>query len=206
MKVWQNEDIIRFLKMKTEPINDPLYGPGYPASVYLLDGTFLPCVIFRNPDAVVNLAIRRFQEEKSGEGVLGGSAETAYTQIVTNFVTKGNRVNDYEVDRIETCPFAIPAVIQQQLSSETAPGWRCFAVRMSDGKYIGFGTGFGTEFFNLPEGYAAQDMIEVINHVYVLNTGELLPYSEAEPARHNEYQLAVTCRERSFFECFVADL
>jgi hypothetical protein len=66
----QIDEIINFLKENIEPLEDNVYGLGYRASVYLKDGTFLPCVLFRNPNAVVNLAIRRFKEEKGGNGII----------------------------------------------------------------------------------------------------------------------------------------
>lgn len=69
----QIDEIINFLKENIEPLEDNVYGVGYRASVYLKDGTFLPCVLFRNPNAVVNLAIRRFKEEKGGNGIFSKS-------------------------------------------------------------------------------------------------------------------------------------
>ncbi len=43
MKRLQKEDIIKFFKDNVEPLEDNAYGIGYRASVYLIDGTFLPC-------------------------------------------------------------------------------------------------------------------------------------------------------------------
>ena len=36
------EGIIKFLKENTEPLPSQSYGTGYRASVYLIDGTYLP--------------------------------------------------------------------------------------------------------------------------------------------------------------------
>jgi hypothetical protein len=44
---------------------------------------------------------------------------------------------------------------------------------MKDGTYVGFGTTFHWEFFQMPEGYSVYDIEEIINHSYVLQTGEL---------------------------------
>lgn len=41
----QNE-ILKFLKENISPLIDDFYGTRYRASVYLKDGTFLPCVLF----------------------------------------------------------------------------------------------------------------------------------------------------------------
>lgn len=57
------EDTNKFLKDNVEPLDDNAFGLGYRVSVYLTDGTFLPCVIFRNSNTIVDLAIRRFKEE-----------------------------------------------------------------------------------------------------------------------------------------------
>ena len=68
MRNERTENIIKFLKNNIEPIENNIYGLGYRASAYLTDGTFLPCVIFRNPDNYVNLALKRFKEEQKGKG------------------------------------------------------------------------------------------------------------------------------------------
>ena len=65
----KTEDIVKFFFVFIEPLEDNSFGLGYRASVYLTDGTFLPCVIFRNPKTVVNLAIRRFKEEQTKKGL-----------------------------------------------------------------------------------------------------------------------------------------
>jgi hypothetical protein len=44
---------------------------------------------------------------------------------------------------------------------------------MKDGKYIGFGTRFLTEFFQMPDNYSTDDIIEIVNHSYVLKKGEI---------------------------------
>jgi len=40
--------LIQFLKENIEPLPSQSYGAGYRASAYLVDGTYLPCVIFRS--------------------------------------------------------------------------------------------------------------------------------------------------------------
>jgi len=149
----QREEIVKFLKSNIEPLDDNAYGPGYRASVYLIDGTFLPCVIFRNPNVTINLAIRRFKEEQSKTGFFKRSSRTSYYNIVKNFVVYGNCINDYDIERVEESRYAFPLKIQQQIRGETTMGWTGFAAKMKDGKCFGFGTSFRWEFFQIPKGY-----------------------------------------------------
>lgn len=202
----QTEDIINFLKRNVEPLDDSNYGQGYRASIYLVDGTFLPCVLFRNPSTIVNLAIRRFKEEKTGRGVFNRSAGLGYHDIVKHFITNGNRVNYYDIEKVEKSQYAFPLKIQNQIQGETTMGWTGFAVKMKDGKHFGFGTTFHWEFFHMPEGYSTEDMEEVINHSYVLKTGKLCSHKVPFFEQPNDYSEAIIYRERPFFECYLDDL
>lgn len=117
-----NEDIIRYLINYVEPLPDSAYGLGYRAAVHLVDGTYLPCVIFRNPKTIVDLAIRRFDEEKRGKGVFSRSSGLGYPDIVKTFVTNGNCINYYDVAKVEKSPYAIPEQLLQQIHGETLMG------------------------------------------------------------------------------------
>ncbi len=83
MKPIQENEIAKFLKENVEPLKSDTYGSGYRASVTLLDGTFLPCVIFRNAKIFAELAITRFKEEQT-------NPKFGYYNIVRSFVTRGN--------------------------------------------------------------------------------------------------------------------
>ena len=187
----QNEDIISFLKDNVEHMEDNAYGLGYRASAYLADGTFLPCVIFRNPETVVNLAIRRFKEAQTGKGIFNRSSGLGYYEIVKTFVTNGNCLNDYDIDRVEKSKFAFPLTIQSQIRGETTMGWTGFAAKMKDGKYFGFGTTFHWEFFQMPENYSVDDIEEIINHSYVLQSGELRSHRGQYLGISEDYKNAV---------------
>lgn len=206
MKQHKMEDIIKFLKDNIEPLENNSFGLGYRASVYLTDGTFLPCVIFRNPNTVVNLAIRRFKEEQSKKGLFDRSSGVSYYNIVKNFATNGNCINEYDIDRVEKSKFAFPLTIQKQIKGETTMGWTGFAVKMKDGKYFGFGSTFLWEFFQMPDGYSVDDIEEIINHSYVLKNGELRSHREGPMTRPEEYKEAVVYRERPFFECYIDNI
>jgi hypothetical protein len=128
MKNEHNENIIRFLKDNIEPLNDSIYGLSYRASAYLTDGVYLPCVIFRNPKSTVNLALRRFKEEQKGKGIFGKSA-ASYFKIVEHFVTSGNRINDYDIEKVEKSKYAFPISILKQIRGEITMGWTGFTAK-----------------------------------------------------------------------------
>src|ERR1022692_3278090 len=187
MRRQQTDEIVKFLKDSVEPLDDNAYGSGYRASVYITDGTFLPCVIFRNPRTVANLAIRRFKEEQTGKGVCSRSSGLCYFDIVKNFITKGNCINDYDIDRVEKSKFAFPLKVQRQIRGETTMGWTSIAAKMKDGKHFGFGTRFSWEFFQMPDNYSVDDIEEIINHTYVLKTGELHSHRDMQLTRPGDY-------------------
>lgn len=172
MKSHQNEEFIQFLKANVEPLDDNLYGLGYRVSAYLKDGTFLPCVIFRNPKTYVNLALQRFKETQPKKSLFGSSSVNHYS-VIKGFVTTGNRISEYEIDRLELSQYAIPASFQKQIEGETTMGWTGFTAKMNDGKSFSFGTTFNVDFFDMPEGYAANDIIEIHNHSYISKSGEI---------------------------------
>lgn len=206
MKRQSTEEIITFLKDNIEPLTDNAYGTGYRASVYLTDNTYLPCVIFRNPKTIIELAIKRFDQERKGKGLFAKGSGLGYNDIVKTFVTKGNCINDYDISRVEGSKYVLPADIQGQIRGETTMGWTGFAMKMKDGKYFSFGTSFHFEFFDMPESYTPSDIVEVINHSYTTRTGELrqhkVPFFE-EPV---DYDRTIIYRERPFFECFIDNL
>ena len=206
MRQQKTDEIIKFLKDNIEPLQDSVYGLGYRASVYLTDGTFLPCVIFRNPNTIVNLAIRRFKEEQPENGIFKRKSGVSYYNIVKNFVATGNCINDYDIDRVEKSKFAFPLNIQKQIQGETTMGWTGFAAKMKDGSYLGFGTNFRWEFFNMPDNYSVEDIEEIINHSYVLKTGELRSHRQGPLTRPEEYKDAIVYRERPYFECYLDNL
>lgn len=206
MRSHSTESIIKYLKENIEPLEDRGYGVRYRASAYLVDGTYLPCVIFRNSKPTINLAIKRFEEERKGKGIFSRAPGMGYEDIVKAFVTNGNCVNEYDVDRVEISPFAFPLSILKQIKGETTMGWTGFAVKMKDGKYFGFGTTFLFEFFQMPDGYAVEDIERVINHSYVLTTGDLRSHKAPFFTRPDDYKDAIVYRERPFFECYIDGL
>ena len=201
------EEIIKFLKSEIEPLEDQNIGLGYRASVYLKDGTYLPAVVFRNPKLKVDQAIKRFKEEKSGKGIINwGKEKDTYREIVKLFVTSGNKINDYDIDKVEKSPFAFPIEILKTIRGETTMAWTEFAARMKDGKIFGFGTSFLMDFFQLPNGYKATDIEEIINHSYISKTGELKSHKVPFFQRPDDYNENAIHRERPYFECYLEGL
>ena len=206
MKRPHEEHIIKFLKENVEPYRYSVYDFGYRAAAYLKDGVYLPCVMFRNPSTIVDLAIRRFKEEQKENSVFKKASGLGYYNIVKNFVTNGNCVNEYDIERVDKSKYAFPLAIQKQITGETTMGWTGFAAKMKDGKIFGFGTSFTFEFFSIPEGYAVEDIVEIINHSYVLTTGELRSHRQGPLTRPEEYKDAVVYREKPYFDCYIDNL
>lgn len=58
----------------------------------------------------------------------------------------------------------------------------------------------------LPDGYSADDIGEIINHSYVLKSGELRSHKIAFSEYPDDYKEAVIHRERPFFECYLDNI
>jgi len=197
MKRQKEDEIITFLRNNIEPLEDSIYGRGYRASAYLTDGTFLPCVLFRNSKLIIELAMRRFQEEQK--------PECRYYDIVKTFVAHGNCINDYDIAKVEKSRYAFPGSVMNQIGGETSMAWTGFAAKMKDGRFVGFGTTFCFEFFDMPDEYSTDDIEEIVNHSYVLETGELRSHKVS--SKHpDDYHKAKIFRERPFFECYMDKL
>jgi len=193
-------EIISYLKSNIEPLEDEFYGAGYRAAAYLTDGTYLPCVIFRNTNKTVDLAMKRFKEEQTGCSFFE-NATNGYYEIAKTFIAKGNRVDERDIASVEMSKYAFPLSILRQIKGETGMGWTGFVAKMKDDRYVGFVTYSHTEFFFMPESYSVEDIVEIINHSYVTKTGELHSFSQLE-----DYGKVVIHRECPFFVCYMDDL
>jgi hypothetical protein len=183
-----------------EPLPDSIYGPRYRCSLTLKDGTVLPCAVIQSKHRLVELAKRRIKEEMKGRGVFRG--EDPYGNIISTFVARGNRVNDYEVASASHSRFAIPVALLSQIRGETSMGWTGWVFRMRDGKHFSYGTSFYMEFFQLPDGYEFTDVEEVINHSAVDTEGRVMSLARGAP-RSDASRPATVFRERVFFTCAV---
>jgi hypothetical protein len=189
----KNTEIIQFLKENVEPLKNDIFGDGYRVAVHLTDGTFLPCVIFRNPRTITELVIKRFRNEHNGVGLFGRKIKDYY-ENVKYFATYGNRIKEYYIDSISLSKYAFPISVLQQIGSETAMGWTGFKVRMKDGSIFKFGTTANTEFFHMPDGYAVEDIDKIEN-----GDDRSILYSKVSDE-------TIIYRECIFFECYIENL
>ena len=189
MQRMKEKEIVEFVKARCEAIAGPAGDAAYRCGAHLKDGLTLPCVLIAQKTAWVQLALRRFQEtKKDGNGLFrkkrfGQGFD--YASIVESFVTAGNRLNSYDIDRLVISPFAIPLERLREVKGETSMSWTQFVGVMSDGQEFSFGTTFLTEFFQMPDGYVASDIVGIRSHA------------------RGEGQLF---RERPYFTCFVEGL
>lgn len=204
MEKQNSEDIIRFLTANIEPIEDSSYGKCYRASVFLTDGTYLPCVTFRNPSTIVELAIRRFKEEKSGNSIFSKSSRMGYQEIVKLFVTQGNCINDYDIAKVEKSKYSFSLETLKNIKGETKMSWTGFVAKMKDGKQFAFGTDFYFYFFDMPENYCADDIVEIMNHKYIDENNNLKNYHD--PDVYEIFKKEMVFKSKPFFDCFIDNL
>ena len=81
-------------------------------------------------------------------------------------------------------------------------GWTGFVLEMKDGRPFAFGTRFGWEFFDVPDGYAFSDVWKVHNHSYLAGGGEILPLRRGMGEWPEGYDLSTVLRERPHFVCY----
>jgi len=192
--------ILDYLKSGVEPFPDSNYGEGFRCSAYLKDGTYLPCVMLRKCGPIVELAIRRFEQEKKGKGIFRSG--NGYESIVKAFVASGNRVNHYDIERVDPSRFAIPLALLKKIEGETTMAWTGFVFEMQDGKLFSYGTSFGVEFFGLPDGYGFENVVAVHNHSYVSPSGALRALAQGMGAQPDDYDRSLVFRERPYFVCY----
>jgi hypothetical protein len=104
-------------------------------------------------------------------------------------VTEGNRLNHYDIEKLDLSDYALSPSHLDEINGETSMGWTEFYVIMDDGKEFCFGTTFAIEFFCMPEGYTSKNVVRII------------PAVRGEPRKYEKVY-----RERPFFECFIDKL
>lgn len=178
-------EIIEFVRANVEPLpaHAP-YGERYRVSATLTDGTVLPCVVIEGTDSIIDLAIKRFSDTQTSK-----YPHMGYRSIVKTFVAHGNTVNDYDLGSLSLSPNAILLARIREIGGETSMSWTEFYAQMKDGAEFRFGTRFLTEFFAMPNGYTASDIVRIT------------PAVRGEKPRHE-----VIYRERPFFTCYVEGL
>ena len=186
-----------------EPMKDAIYGPRYRCAVTLKDGTYLPCVVAQSHQKLVDLAKRRIKEEMDGRGKIGGP--DPYGLVVSTFVAKGNRINEYDVASAEPSRYAPPLALLDQIHGETTMAWTGWVFEMNDGKLFSYGSSFRMDFLHLPEGYGFDDVAKVHNHRFVSRDGSLAALNQGG-SLPREYDRSQVYRERVHFTCFIKDI
>jgi hypothetical protein len=183
-----------------KPLTSTTYGDRYRCACTLRDGTYLPCVMLQSRSKLVALAKRRINEEKEGKGNIADP--DPYGQIVSSFVASGNRIADYDIIAAEKSRFAIPQALLSKIHGETWMSWTGWVFEMTDGRVFSYGSTFSSEFFQLPEGYAFNDVHAVHNHSYVNAAGEICLLPRGMPGSiPNDYDRAAIFRDRPYFVC-----
>jgi len=195
-----------FLKTAKDEFVDSVYGSGVRCSAYLTDDTYLPCVIIRESEKIVDLAIKRFEEEKKGKGIFSKDEPEAYRKIVKNFLCSKSQVASYNIARLDESKFAFPKNLLDILEGETTMSWTGFVLEMNDGKIFQYGTSFLVEFFDLPDGYTFNDVSKLHNHSYINTDGVLKPHSVPFFDIPEDYDRSKSYRERPYFVCYKDDL
>lgn len=181
-------EIVEYARKNLERIECHYDGPMYRCAAYLTDGVYLPCVVIADVAARVRLAKHRFEETLADshlpESKQRFGAGMRHDDIVRVFVAGGNHIDSYAIARLEKSRFAIPRDRMREIKGETKMSWTQFVAVMKDGKRVAFGTTFFLDFFDMPDGYSGEDIVEIISH------------GSGDP----------TYRERPFFRCFVEGL
>jgi hypothetical protein len=186
------DDLLKFLKSSIEPIEDTIYGNRYRSAVRLLDGTYLPCVVFQSRKSRVELALHRFDQLRA--------VPSQYKMVVESLVAGGSIVDDYQISAVEPSPYAWPLAILKQIHGETAMSWTAFVVEMTDGTMYSYGTSFCFEFFDLPAGYSHFDIAKVHSGMVYSRERGLQSFSTDLQKEIQPY------REKPFFTCYLGQL
>jgi len=182
----EQKDILNWVKRNVKPISDGLSGNRYRCAAFLNDGLYLPCIVISSSKVHVDLALRRLGAKRY-DTKLHKSA--GYHAVVKTFVTSGNRLNHYDIKELKLSDYALSHLRLAEINGETAMGWTEFYATMDDGKEFCFGTTFHTEFFCMPEGYTAENIVKIT------------PAVRGEPRKYEQ-----VFRERPFFECYIDKL
>jgi hypothetical protein len=158
--------------------------------------------MLRKPDTLLALAERRIAEEGRGNGVFSKRANPSQ-EMLAHFLTKGNRVNAYDIKSVTLSIYAMPLALLEQIKGETLMSWTGFVLTMSDGHSFSYGTTFLFQFFNLPDGYMFDDVRTVHNHSYVDETGTIRRIREDAQRWRDSLPGLPVFREKPFFDSFL---
>jgi len=188
----RSADVAQFVRESIDPLDDPIYGKRYRAAAYLLDGTYLPCVVFQSQAMQLALFHRRMKQLRW--------TPSQKKPVIAIFVAGESRVAYYQLKSVEKSPFAWPSAILQMIHGETTMGWTAFVAEMRDGTMHSYGTSFSFEFFDLPEGYSYGDIVKIHSGVVYSRSSGLQKFS-LDLLKQNP-----PLREKPFFTCYLPEL
>ncbi len=192
----RNDELIRVLRGEFSDMTDGKERPTFRCSAYLKDGLYLPCVSFEASEDRLALALRRFDETRADQqkplwkGPKKFGKGLQYQDVVKSFVCSKSSVEWHHVARIERSPFALAHERLVEVKGETSMSWTQFTGRMSDGAEFEFGTLWSQEFFAMPDGYSAADVVKII------------PAERGTRPKDGQ----TIYRERPFFTCYLDGL
>jgi hypothetical protein len=158
------EDLCKFLEKEVEPIcYGELKEKAYRAAAYLEDNTYISCVLFRNSYAQADRAIQEFDRVKNNPPI---DKRINYRSYVRAFTTGDNIIASNIISKIEKSRYAIsvPCYNKLALMMEKEGGGISFRGIMDDGKKYDFFIESNFEFIDMPEGYNASQLVEIISH------------------------------------------
>ncbi len=177
-------EVAKFVRDSVEPLVDSIYGNRYRCAAYLLDGTYLPCVVFQSKKMQMELFLRRMKQLRWHP--------SQKKSVIETFVTGESRVAYYDLKSVELSPFAWPTAILETIHGETVMGWTAFVAEMKDGTMYSYGTDFRFEFFELPKGYSHRDIAKIHSGMAYSATSGL--HNSSATSLKDFPQLFVKCR------------
>lgn len=188
----QAAEVAKFVKSSIEPLTDSVRGNRYRCAAYLIDGTYLPCVVFESTRTRIELFLRRMKQVRW--------QPSRKKTVIGSFVTGSSRVAYYDLKSVEFSPFAWPAAVLNTIQGETVMGWTAFVAEMRDGTMHSYGTDFNFEFFDLPTGYSYSDLATI--HSGMVYS----PFNGLQKFTLELGKESSPIREKPFFTCYLDEL
>ena len=158
------KELFKTLQKYFEPIYDwDFKTQAYAASVYTIDNTYLPCVLFRSCSEQVDNALSELDEIKKSKN---SDDRIDFRTIVKGYVAANNLIQSDMIAKVEKSPFALSTRCVKKLATLLAQegGGVSFKGTMDDGQKFDFFTDYDIGFFEMPEGYNGSRMVDVIPH------------------------------------------
>jgi hypothetical protein len=166
----QSRYIVTFAQLELEAVTRyRIDGNTYRCAAYLRDGVYLPCVLLSSRERRVEWAVRntldRLEDSKKPPETRRFGHGMGMPNLVALYAASDNRVQAYDIARLEPSPYAIPMEQLQGIKRETSMSWTQFVATMVDGTEAAFGaSGYYELFYEMPDGYTGKDIVAVRPH------------------------------------------